>query len=410
MKRTFSLRVGLPAAAALLALAFLPALAQAAESKPTGKIHGHLTNPAGASVTTGTVSLSLDGGVTAKYTFEVSASGDYAGEAPPDTYTVFYRAPETPKNQAVDSFQNVKIVAGQDTVQDFDMSRKEFIDKMSPEQKKQLEEIKKHNAAALKANEVIKGLNADIKAAAQDFHDANATQAHPAALQALGASASKEDLAAKEDAIKTEKFSAVETMMLKDTAAKADASILWMDLAQAQAGLKKYDLAAANYQKALDVEAAASKANPEVQGAAHAGLGEIYARTGKIPEANAAYDAAAKVYPTNAGVYFKNEAVIFYQTQKPDAQTAQAAQAAAADEAIKADPNMALAYYLKGNGLIANTTMDAKTQKLVAPPGCMEAYQKYLELAPDGPYAAEVKGILDSFGQKISSSYKAGKK
>jgi tetratricopeptide (TPR) repeat protein len=199
-------------------------------------------------------------------------------------------------------------------------------------------------------------------------------------------------------------------MMLKDTAAKADASILWMDLAQAQAGLKKYDLAAANYQKALDVEAAASKANPEVQGAAHAGLGEIYARTGKIPEANAAYDAAAKVYPTNAGVYFKNEAVIFYQTQKPDAQTAQAAQAAAADEAIKADPNMALAYYLKGNGLIANTTMDAKTQKLVAPPGCMEAYQKYLELAPDGPYAAEVKGILDSFGQKISSSYKAGKK
>jgi hypothetical protein len=71
---------------------------------------------------------------------------------------------------------------------------------------------------------------------------------------------------------------------------------------------------------------------------------------------------------------------------------------------------MALAYYLKGNGLIANTTMDAKTQKLVAPPGCMEAYQKYLELAPDGPYAAEVKGILDSFGQKISSSYKAGKK
>jgi hypothetical protein len=54
--------------------------------------------------------------------------------------------------------------------------------------------------------------------------------------------------------------------------------------------------------------------------------------------------------------------------------------------------------------------MDPKTNKLVAPPGCMEAYQKYLQLAPDGPYAAEVKGILAGFDQKVNSSYKATKK
>jgi hypothetical protein len=39
----------------------------------------------------------------------------------------------------------------------------------------------------------------------------------------------------------------------------------------------------------------------------------------------------------------------------------------------------------------------------------MEAYQKYLQLAPDGPYAAEVKGILAGFDQKIDSGYKADK-
>jgi hypothetical protein len=44
------------------------------------------------------------------------------------------------------------------------------------------------------------------------------------------------------------------------------------------------------------------------------------------------------------------------------------------------------------------------------PPGCAEAYEKYLQLDPNGPYSADVKGILDSAGQKINSSYKATKK
>ena len=47
---------------------------------------------------------------------------------------------------------------------------------------------------------------------------------------------------------------------------------------------------------------------------------------------------------------------------------------------------------------------------IVLPPGCAEAYQKYIELAPDGPYAGDVKAILQSAGQKIASTYKAPKK
>ena len=134
---------------------------------------------------------------------------------------------------------------------------------------------------------------------------------------------------------------------------------------------------------------------------ANSGLGEIYARTGKVPEANAAYDAAAKANPTQAGFYLKNEAVIFFQMNNADAQVA------VADEAIAADPNQPLLYYLKGQGLIQKATLDPKTQKIVAPPGCLESYQKYLQLAPDGPYAGEVKGILAGFDQKIDNSYKA---
>jgi tetratricopeptide (TPR) repeat protein len=296
----------------------------------------------------------------------------------------------------------VKVVAGQTMVQDFDMSREAYVDKLTPDQKKQLEELKKHNSEAIKSNEIIKTLNADIKTTAQDFKDAD--EARATAVQALGASASKADLDAKATEIKTAKYTEVETMMKKDTAAKPDASILWVELGQAQLGLKQYDDAETSYKKVLEIEAASKKPNISVQGSANSGLGEIYARQGKIPEANAAYDAAAKVNPTAANVYLKNEAVIFFQAGNTDAQVA------AADEAIKADPTQPLPYYLKGQGLIAKATVDPKTQRIVLPPECAEAYQKYLELDPKGPYSGDVKAILDQAGTKVSSSYKAPKK
>jgi tetratricopeptide (TPR) repeat protein len=392
MKRKLSLWMG------LLAFALIPALAQTpAGTEATGKIHGHVTNPTGAAQGVGSVSLSTDGGRTSKYTFPVNASGDYTGDAAPGTYTVVFRQPD----KMVDSFQNVKVVSGQDVAQDVDMSRKEFVDKLPADQQKQLEELKKHNSEALKANEVIKNLNADLRVVVEDIKDADS--AHATAVSTLGPSAAKPDIDAKEQEIKKAKYTEIETLMTKDTAAKPDASILWAQLGQAQAGLKQYDDAITTFKKTLDVEATSKKPSIEVQGLADSGLGEIYARTGKIQEAKDAYDAAAKINPTKAGFYLKNEAVIFFQTNQPDAQVA------AADKALAADPNQPVLYYLKGNGLVQKTTMDDKTHKLVAPPGCLEAYQKYLQLAPDGPYATEVKGILAGFDQKIDNSYKAGK-
>ena len=393
MKRSISLWLG------LLAFAVLPALAQT-PSGPTGKIHGHVTNPTGMSAPSGSVSLSTDNGHTSKYTFPVSSSGDFSGEAVPGTYTIVYRQPETSADKMVDYLDNVKVVFGQDVEQDIDMSRKAFIDNLSADQKKQLEELKKKNSEAMKANEVIKNLNADLKTVGQDIKDAD--NARQTAAQALGATASKADLEAKEAEIKTAKYTDVETLMLKDTAAKPDASVLWAQLGQAQVGLKKYDEAETTYKKVLELEATAKKPNPQVQGLADSGLGEIYARTSKVPEANAAYDAAAKVNPTQAGFYLKNEAVIFFQMNNADAQ------AAAADEAILADPTQPMLYYLKGQGLIVKATVDA-AGKYVLPPGCAEAYQKYLELAPTGPYAGEVKGILAQSTQKVDNSYKAPK-
>ena len=85
------------------------------------------------------------------------------------------------------------------------------------------------------------------------------------------------------------------------------------------------------------------------------------------------------------------------------------AQSAAADEAIKADATQALPYYLKGQGLIQKATIDPATGKMILPPGCAEAYQKYLELAPTGPYAADVKGILAEAAQTHNTAFGAEK-
>jgi tetratricopeptide (TPR) repeat protein len=404
MKRTISLRTGLAGLLGLMAMAALSAaLAQTpapANVAPTGKIHGHVTNPTGASQANGTVSLNKDTKEVAS--FPVDANGDYSGSAPPGTYTLVYRTPGLPPDKETDKIDNIKIVVGQDTVADDDMSRKEYIDSLPEETRKNLEEMKKHNAEAMKANAVIKVLNADLKTAMADIHDADGAKA--AAIQQLGASAAKADVEAKENQIKTEKYSDVVTLMTKDTGLRPTESVLWAYLGQGDLGLKKYDDAETAFKKALELDAASKKPRPEIQGLAQSGLGEIYARTGKVAEAAAAYDAAVKIDPTKAGFYYKNEAVIYSQMGNSDAQVA------AADKAIAANPNDPLPYYLKGQALVTKATVDPKTQRIVLPEGCGEAYQKYLELDPTGPYSADVKGILDSAGQKINSSYKATKK
>jgi tetratricopeptide (TPR) repeat protein len=397
MKRTISLWIG------LLALAALPALAQTpapANTAPQGKIHGHVTNPTGASQGGGNVTLM--NGTKEVATFTVDADGNYAGSAPPGNYTLIYRAKDMPQDKQADKFDNIKIVVGQDTVADDDMSRKEYVDALPEETRKQLAEMKTHNAEALKANAVIKTLNADLKAAIADIHDADT--AHATVTQQLGASASKTDIAAKETEIKNAKYTDVVTMMEKDTQARPTESVLWAYLGQGQLGLKKYDEAETAFKKVIELESTSKKPRPEIQGLANAGLGEIYARNGKVPEAGAAYDAAVKADPTKAAFYYKNEAVIFSQLGNAEGQVA------AADKAIAAKPDDPLPYYLKGQALITKATVDPKTQRIVLPEGCGEAYQKYLQLDPTGPYSADVKGILDSAGQKINSSYKATKK
>ncbi len=76
------------------------------------------------------------------------------------------------------------------------------------------------------------------------------------------------------------------------------------------------------------------------------------------------------------------------------------------DKAIAVDPNRADAYYYKGTNLVGGATLQG--DKMVAPEGTAEAFNKYLELQPTGPHAEDAKAMLASMGSPIETSF--GKK
>jgi tetratricopeptide (TPR) repeat protein len=227
------------------------------------------------------------------------------------------------------------------------------------------------------------------------------------------------------------RYADAEALMLKDTAAKPNLPYPWIELGNAQLGLKKYDEAETSFKAALSGGEAAqkqpppggfynadgrgtnahqavtttapapdAKSKPEIEGTSYSGLGEVYIRTNKIPEAKEAFDKAVKANPAQAAFYLRNEAILFLQAG--DAVD----QVEAANKAIAVDPTRAALYFFKGQGLAAQATIDPKTQKLVLPAGCAEALQKYLDLDPTGQYATDAKGMLTAAGVAI----KAGKK
>jgi tetratricopeptide (TPR) repeat protein len=250
----------------------------------------------------------------------------------------------------------------------------------------------------------------------------------PAPAKAIAAPAPKMSidqvnaaLTAARAANREKRFEDAESLMLQATAAKPELCLPWLELGQAQLGLKKYAEAEVTYKKALGFDPAGQKQDhsadffqageaqthlsgnlaaatvvvspertPEVQGIGLSSLGEIYIHTGRIPEAQAAYDQAAKVDPKNAAAFRRNETIIFFQTGNSNAQTD------AAIKAIALDPNRASLYYFKAQGLTSQATIDPKTQKVVLPPGCAEAYRKYLALEPSGQFANDAKAVLGS--------------
>ncbi len=144
----------------------------------------------------------------------------------------------------------------------------------------------------------------------------------------------------------------------------------------------KYADAANAYQQAVAVKPDAASYN---------NLGNSLARTGKVDDALAAYQKAIELDPTNTAMYWRNFAVGLYNSGRIKESVEPL------KKATEADPKNAQAWYLLGAALV--NTMDFKTEgdkvTPVMQPGTVEAYQKAIELDPNGPYGAQARDGLE---------------
>ncbi|HEX3587598.1 MAG TPA: tetratricopeptide repeat protein [Candidatus Angelobacter sp.] len=179
-------------------------------------------------------------------------------------------------------------------------------------------------------------------------------------------------------------------------------------LGNMQFNMGSYEEAVATYEKAIPQAEAAKndpKSDPAKAKTAVAQMltneGNAYLKLKKNDKAIESYTKAASLDPNPATAYFN-----LCATQYNSGNTQGAL--AACDKAIAADPNRADAYFIKGSLMLGDSKQD-KDGKLQAPPGTSDALNKYLELAPDGPHAADVKAMLQAIGAKIETTYKKKK-
>jgi len=208
--------------------------------------------------------------------------------------------------------------------------------------------------------------------------------ASPAAPSTLTVEAVNADLKTARAANQEKRFADAEALMLKDTTIKPNQPYLWIELGNAQLAQKKYPEAETSFKAALNggetthpqaavagfyqegkgtaahvaistaPAAVENKSKAEVEGIAESNLGEVYIRTNRIPEAQAAFDKAAAANPAQAGLYYGNETVFLFQVGNTTAQLD------AANKAIAADPTRARNYYFKAQALTTQATVDPK--------------------------------------------------
>lgn len=187
-----------------------------------------------------------------------------------------------------------------------------------------------------------------------------------------------------------------------EKASTIDASqhVVWGRLADSYAALAKTKAgpdreallakADAAYQKAIELKPDA----PEY----HINYAIALANDKKIPEAQAELNKAIALDPTQAGKCYYNLGAVLTNTGQTDAALE------AFKKAIEADPNYADAYYQLGITLMGKVTYGADG-KMIAAPGTADAFNKYLQLSPDGPNAQGAKDMLSALGATIDTGF-----
>lgn len=175
--------------------------------------------------------------------------------------------------------------------------------------------------------------------------------------------------------------------------------VIWANLAESyigQAGAKPAE-AQPLTEKGLEAWAKAIELKPDAP-EYHNNYALALAKAKKYTEAEAELTKAAQLDPPKAGTYFYNLGAVLTNIGQLEPA------GSAFKKAIEADPSHADAQYQYGIYLMSKATTTADG-KVIPPDGTLQAFQKYIELKPTGPFADSAKGMIQMMDSTLSTSY-----
>ena len=380
MKRHFA---GFVLILLMLGLCASPVFAQGASGTVKGVCKDAQGNPIADAVV---VWANQDNGQ--KYTLKTNKKGEYFSlgiGAGTYTVTLYRNADDAKANKELFHFGKVPVTLDENTL-DFDLKKQATEaakgQGLTPEQHKAQQEAQEKHA---KEANTVKSLNEKL-AAAKTASDAGDFDTAIASLTAAN------EIDASRDLVWFKLGDAYRLSVAKQT--------------DPEEKKKRLNSAVEAYQKALTLkQAVTNEKDPNATktlAAYYNNLAEAYSKAGKIDDAVKTYQQAAEADPTAAAQYYYNMGAVLTNAGKGDAAIA------AFDKCIAADPTKADAYYQKGVNLIGKATLQG--DKTIAPPGTAEAFNKYLELQPAGPYADVAKQMLATIGAPVETSFGTKKK
>jgi tetratricopeptide (TPR) repeat protein len=195
------------------------------------------------------------------------------------------------------------------------------------------------------------------------------------------------------DALKAQVKDFSEKAVTELEAAKSSASekdtnlnLIWARLGDAYDAAGRTDDAINAYKQAIELKPTAAYYN---------NLGGIYGRNNKIQEAMEAFNKSAELDPPNAAQAYRNGGITLYNVGKMKEAVEPL------KKATELDPKSAQAWYLLGAALVGSMEYKQVGSKMevTIQPGTAEAYQKALELDPNGVYGQQAKQGLEALEQ-----------
>lgn len=179
-------------------------------------------------------------------------------------------------------------------------------------------------------------------------------------------------------------------------ASSTSANLLLLGNAQlyggaAEKSLVTYDSALAAAQQDKPAEGQPDTAWKDGVSRIYIGKGNALLKLKRNAEAIDAYNRSAELASNPALAYWNICAVMF---NIGDTQNGPAA----CRKAVQVEPTRANAWFVLGSMLFADAKIDAQG-KVAISAECRQALDKYLELAPDGPHASDVKAMLQMAAQ-----------